>query len=110
MTTQSILKENSKDKYFKPMIRALVCQVKMDVHKFHDDQNLCKHENLTNSIRMIIATWLGVEPVFDGDLPDLFIESAIYAHVGEAIKPTFQDLGLKVDLKLSREIKKWLYG
>ncbi len=109
MTTQSLLKEISENNYSKATIQALVSQVKLGLIKFNAEmQELGKHARLFNLVQSVIFQWKRIEATFEFNFPKHFIESALFSSFGDDIKPTIYDLGLEVDLKLSKALKDWL--
>lgn len=110
MTTQSLLKEIKNDKYSRATIQALVSQSSLAVSQYLANmQDLSKHSDLNRQLASIVGEWYRIQPTFEFEFPDNFIESAIFGACGDVVKGTFHDLGLHVNLKLSRELHKWLH-
>ena len=108
--TQSLIQEIKEDKYSRAIIQALVSQSSLAVTQYLANmQDLSKHSNLNRQIASIVGEWYRIQPTLDYEFPENFIESAIYSSCGDVVKNTFHDLGLHINLKLSSELKKWLY-
>ena len=108
--TQSFIQELQKEKYSKHIIQALISQSSIAINQYVANmQQITKHSDLNRQIDSIVGEWYRIQPTFDVEFPNNFIESAIYSESGEIIKNTFQDLGLKINFKLAGELKKWLY-
>jgi hypothetical protein len=110
MTTQSLIKEIKNDKYSRPIIQALVSQSNLATTQYIANmQDPSKHSDLNRQLASIVGEWYRIKPTFDYEFPENFIESAIYSSCGDVIKNTFHDLGLKINLRLASDLKKWLY-
>lgn len=110
MTTQSLLKEISRDKLNKPIIQALLSQANLAVAQFHNNiQDLENETHLSRRLVAIVSQWYNIEPNFKIHFPTNFIQTAIYSYCGSAVENTFDGLGLRIDLSLANKLRKWLH-